>query len=64
MFYINVPNGNFEITIFDISGKVIYASLINEVYSVDCSTWQQGLYNFKLIDKTTGEVHVSKFVKL
>jgi len=52
---------NFTYQIFDISGKLIQASSIQNS-SIDISTIAPGIYSIKIID-TNGNMSTQKFVK-
>jgi len=63
--FINISNlddiSNYEISIYDMTGKLMFEG--NQSTKIDVSSFTEGVYLVKLINKSSGSAKVSKFVK-
>jgi hypothetical protein len=57
-----LPEGEFEMVVFDAIGKLIIKQVVTDRQKIDISKWQNGIYLIKFEDKTKKEVASSKLV--
>ena len=61
-FDIALPQGNYDIQVFDAPGKLIFSKYTEGVTKVDVHTWQNGLYMVALLNKATKQKTFGKVV--
>jgi hypothetical protein len=61
-FDISLPNGDYDIQVFDAIGKRVLVKNTEGPTTVDVRTWQNGIYMVSLLDKTTKKNTFSKVV--
>jgi hypothetical protein len=62
LFDITLPQGDYNMQVFDALGKLIFNKDTDGGTSVDVRTWQNGIYLVNLLDKTTKVKQHSKVV--
>lgn len=60
---ISIPNGAYEIAIFDLSGKLVLKSNINGNQIVNISNFNTGSYILKIIDSQSKKSAIKKIIK-
>jgi Secretion system C-terminal sorting domain len=61
-FEITLPQGNYDIQVFDALGKLVFNKNTEGVATVDVRTWQNGIYIVNLLDKVSKKKTFSKVV--
>ena len=62
MLQVNYDKGAFTVNVLDLKGQVIYKNEAEYGLEINTSTWQSGVYQVSITDKTTGNQSVKKVV--
>jgi len=60
---INLPDGNYRLTVFDINGKLLSSKIISDTHAEPLSNYQQGILLFQFKHLSGNETFVKRIVK-